>query len=157
MRRVSVSCSGPGRRAVVTLGGVVLFRLGQSLPMPGVDPAVLRRVADRTLPGDQLRSLVDLVTGGGLYRLALLPFGVLLVFLARPLVLALTRLHPRLAALRPESLDGSRAGMRRLEARTTLVLGLLGGLVLGLAADTGRLLPGPASGPDARPPTTWCT
>ncbi|MFF2148620.1 hypothetical protein [Kitasatospora sp. NPDC058190] len=128
------------------MGGVVLFRLGQSLPLPGVDPAVLRRVVDRTLPGDQLRGLVDLVTGGGLYRLALLPFGVLLVFLARPLVLVLTRLHPRLAALRPEQLDGSRAGMRLLEGRTTLALGLLGGLALGLAADTGRLLPGAAAG-----------
>ncbi|MGW3044926.1 hypothetical protein ACWC9T_33920 [Kitasatospora sp. NPDC001159] len=140
------SRSRPGHRALATVGGVVLFRLGQSLPLPGVDPAVLRRVADRTLPGDQLRGLADLVTGGGLYRLALLPFGVLLVFLARPLVLALTRLHPRLAALRPEQLDGSRAGMRLLEGRTTLVLGLLGGLALGLAADTGRLLPGAAAG-----------
>ncbi|MER7672646.1 hypothetical protein ABTY61_29890 [Kitasatospora sp. NPDC096128] len=138
--------AGFGPRAAATLGGVVLFRLGQSLPLPGVDPVVLRRAADRVLPGDQLRGLVDLVTGGGLYRLAVLPFGVLVVFLARPLVLALTRLHPRLAALRPEHLDGSRAGMRRLEARATLALGLLGGLALGLAADSGRLLPTPAAG-----------
>ncbi|MFD5468576.1 hypothetical protein ACFWIQ_38100 [Kitasatospora sp. NPDC127059] len=143
---MSVHRSGLVLRAAVTLGGVVLFRLGQSMPLPGVDPAVLRRVADRTLPGDQLRGLADLVTGGGVYRLALLPFGVLVVFLARPLVLALTRLHPRLAALRPERAAGSRAGMRRAEAWTTLALGLLGGLALALAADTGRLLPGPAAG-----------
>ncbi|MFJ4191086.1 hypothetical protein [Kitasatospora sp. NPDC089509] len=142
---MSVNRSGPAVRAAVTLGGVVLFRLGQSLPQPGVDPAVLRRVADRTLPGDQLRGLVDLVTGGGLYRLALLPFGALVVFLARPLLLGLTRVSPRLAALREEG-EAGRAVLRRLEAWTTLVLGLLGGLALGLVADTGRLLPGPAAG-----------
>ncbi|MFH8382508.1 hypothetical protein ACH4E7_16395 [Kitasatospora sp. NPDC018058] len=61
---MSVNSSGPGRRAATTLGGVVLFRLGQSLPLPGVDPAVLGRVADRILSGDQLCGLDELVTGG---------------------------------------------------------------------------------------------
>ncbi|SOB84843.1 hypothetical protein [Streptomyces sp. 1331.2] len=131
---------GLGRRVAVTLGGIVLFRLGQSLPLPGVDPAALGPVADGVLPGDGLRGLADLATGGGMYRLALLPFGVLPFLFARVLVPALARLHPRLAALR-----AVRAGRFLLERRTALALGLLGGLVLALVAAAGHLLPGAAA------------
>ncbi|MER7770817.1 hypothetical protein [Kitasatospora sp. NPDC096140] len=132
---------GLGRRAAVTLGGIVLLRLGQNLPLPGVDPTVLGRVADGALPGDRVCGLVDLVTGGGMYRLALLPFGVLPFLLARLTVPALARLHPRLGALR-----AVRPGLLLLQRRTALALGLLGGLALALVAATGHLLPGAAAG-----------
>ncbi|MER7753886.1 hypothetical protein [Kitasatospora sp. NPDC097643] len=128
---------GVRRRLAVTLGAVVLFRLGQTVPLPGVHPAATGRVAGGADHTDQLRGLLDLVTGGGLFRLAWLPFGVLPVLLARMLTPALTRLHPRLTALRPEHLDGSRAGMILLMRRTALVLGVLGGVALGIVAEGG--------------------
>ncbi|UMP04363.1 preprotein translocase subunit SecY [Amycolatopsis sp. EV170708-02-1] len=103
------------RRILVTLGVIVLFRLGQSLPMP--------QTARLPLVDHSLRWILDLLTGG---RLAtVFGFGVL-PCLAAPFVLrALIVLIPRLAALRAEGEAGARM-LKRYRRRLVVVLGLLG-------------------------------
>ncbi|RSM78508.1 preprotein translocase subunit SecY [Amycolatopsis sp. WAC 01375] len=112
------------RRILVTLGVIVVFRLGQSVPAPSV--TVRAPEADHPL-----RWILDLLTGGGLFTLPLFAFGVLPCLAAPPVLRALIVLIPRLAALRDEGEAGARV-LKRYRRRLTVGLGLLGAIgVLG--------------------------
>jgi len=103
------------RRILVTLGVIVVFRLGQSLPTP--------QTARLPLSDHPLRWILDLLTGG---RLAtVFGFGVLPCVVAPFVLRALIVLIPRLAALRAEGEAGARV-LTRYRRRIVVVLGLLG-------------------------------
>lgn len=106
------------RRILVTLGVIVLFRLGQSLPTPHV--TVRAPEADHPL-----RWILDLLTGGGLATLPVFAFGVLPCLAAPRLLRGLIALIPRLAALRAEGEAGARV-LKRYQRRLVVLLGLLG-------------------------------
>ncbi|EMD21656.1 preprotein translocase subunit SecY [Amycolatopsis azurea] len=110
------------RRILVTLGVIVVFRLGQILPAPHV--TVRAPEADHPL-----RWILDLLTGGGLSTLPVFAFGVLPCLAASPVLRALTVLIPRLAALRAEGDAGARV-LTRYRRRLVVVLGLLGALAV---------------------------
>ncbi|ANN21718.1 preprotein translocase subunit SecY [Amycolatopsis orientalis] len=110
------------RRILVTLGVVVVYRLGQSLPTP--------HVTVRAPEGDHpLRWILDLLTGGGLSTLPVFAFGVLPCLAAPPVLRALIALIPRLAALRAEGEAGARV-LTRYRRRLTVLLGLLGAVAV---------------------------
>ncbi|MFI9452396.1 preprotein translocase subunit SecY [Amycolatopsis sp. NPDC052450] len=112
------------RRILVTLGVIVVFRLGQSVPAPSVTV----RAPETDHP---LRWILDLLTGGGLFTLPVFAFGVLPCLAAPPVLRALIVLIPRLAALRAEGEAGARV-LKRYRRRLTVGLGLLGAIgVLG--------------------------
>ncbi|MFE5569704.1 preprotein translocase subunit SecY [Amycolatopsis japonica] len=114
------------RRILVTLGVIVVFRLGQSLPTP--------QPARPPLSDHSWRWILDLLTGG---RLAtVFGFGVLPCLVAPFVLRALIVLIPRLAALRAEGEAGARV-LTRYRRRLVVVLGLLGavGLVVSGAQD----------------------
>ncbi|MFC9296496.1 preprotein translocase subunit SecY [Streptomyces sp. NPDC057011] len=122
------------RRLLVTLGAVLLFRLGQNLPLPGADGPVG--------PG----GLADLVTGGGLRAPAVLALGVLPLYAARVLTSVLTALVPRMRALSEYEDPGSgsavgAAVIGRFRRYLAVGLGALGGVVVAVAADAGRAFP----------------
>ncbi|MGW4831195.1 preprotein translocase subunit SecY [Amycolatopsis japonica] len=107
------------RRILVTLGVIVLFRLGQSLPTP--------QSARPPLSDHSWRWILDLLTGG---RLAtVFGFGVLPCLVAPFVLRALIVLIPRLAALRAEGEAGARV-LKRYRRRLVVVLGLLGAVGL---------------------------
>ncbi|MFJ4781504.1 preprotein translocase subunit SecY [Streptomyces sp. NPDC088762] len=117
------------KRLLVTLGAVLMFRLGQNLPLPGVDGPVG--------PG----GLLDLVTGGGLRAPAVLALGVVPLYAARVLTSVLTVLVPRMRALKAyEDREGGSA-VGRFTRYLTVGLGALGGVAVVVAADAGRLFP----------------
>ncbi|GAB3722242.1 preprotein translocase subunit SecY [Amycolatopsis oliviviridis] len=110
------------RRVLVTLGVILVFRLGQSLPAP--------HLTVRAPEADQpLRWILDLVTGGGLATLPVFAFGVLPCLAAPPVLRALTVLVPRPAALRAEGEAGARV-LARYRRRLVVVLGLLGAVAV---------------------------
>ncbi|QXV58707.1 preprotein translocase subunit SecY [Amycolatopsis sp. TNS106] len=106
------------RRILVTLGVIVLFRLGQSLPTPHVTA----RAPEADHP---LRWILDLLTGGGLATLPVFAFGVLPCLAAPRILRGLIVLIPRLAALRAEGEAGARV-LKRYQRRLVVLLGLLG-------------------------------
>ncbi|OXM49236.1 preprotein translocase subunit SecY [Amycolatopsis alba] len=110
------------RRILVTLGVIVLFRLGQSLPTPHLTA----RAPEDDHP---LRWILDLATGGGLATLPVFAFGVLPSLVALPVLRTLIVLIPRLAALRTEGEAGARA-LLRYQRRLTVVLGLPGAIAV---------------------------
>ncbi|MFD9410887.1 hypothetical protein ACFWBN_28220 [Streptomyces sp. NPDC059989] len=97
------------RRLLVTLGAVLLFRLGQNLPVPGVEGV------DGVLPGGPGGGLLDLFTGGGLHGPSALALGVLPLYAASVLLAPFPKAD-------------------RYRRALTLGLGVLGGTVVAVAA-----------------------
>lgn len=83
------------RRLLITLLAITLFRLGQNVPLPGVDSAALAATEPAT---GQLAGLLDLLSGGGLAKLSVLGLGVLPVIAAHYIVGLGGLLIPRLGA-----------------------------------------------------------
>ncbi|MGW0363965.1 preprotein translocase subunit SecY [Streptomyces sp. NPDC002990] len=106
------------RRLFVTLLAITLFRLGQNVPLPGVDSAALAATEPAT---GQLPGLLDLLSGGGLANLSVLALGVLPVIAAHYVVGLGSLLVPRLWALAP----ADQAAHARLARYTRCVAVLL--------------------------------
>ncbi|MCX5206354.1 hypothetical protein OG897_33725 [Streptomyces sp. NBC_00237] len=120
------------RRLLVTLLAVLVFRLGQNVPLPGVDPTALA-AAERT--EGQLPGLLDLLSGGGLANLSILALGVLPVIAAHWTVAFGGLLVPRMRSLA----EAGRAGEAELArvARWAAVLwsAVLATVVVRMTAD----------------------
>lgn len=125
-----------------TLLGVVLFRLGQDVPVPYVNVRALSAAAEAGR-ADQLHWLLDLLTGGGAFRLSFFAFGVLPVLLGGLVLRLLIDTVPRFAAVKAAGAAGVRR-MRVPQRWLTAGIGLVLGVLL-VAATAGRLLP--SSGP----------
>ncbi|MFG2334388.1 hypothetical protein ACGFMM_32975 [Streptomyces sp. NPDC048604] len=93
-------------RLLVTLAALVLFRLGQNLPLPGIDAAALDRAADLAGEPGPWRGLAELLTGGGVPRLSVFAFGVLPALAATLLMTVAGLLVPRLMALAQAGPEG---------------------------------------------------
>ncbi|WP_175411749.1 preprotein translocase subunit SecY [Streptomyces sp. TRM64462] len=120
------------RRLLVTLLVITLFRLGQTVPLPGVDSTALAATDPAT---GQLLGLLDLLSGGGLAKLSVLALGVLPVIAAHYVVGLGGLLIPGLRALA----EADQAAHARL-ARSTrcvavLVSAALATVVVRMTAD----------------------
>ncbi|MEV4738842.1 hypothetical protein [Streptomyces sp. NPDC049555] len=93
------------RKILLTLLVVVVFRLGQNLPLPGVDVRAVREY-------DLFPGPVRLLTGHALPRLAVLGLGPYPWFAAAGVMYALTAVVPRFAALSEAGPEGA-AVLRR--------------------------------------------
>ncbi|MFC5747717.1 preprotein translocase subunit SecY [Actinomadura rugatobispora] len=122
----------------LTVLAVVLFRIGQALPAPGVDVAALRDSAGAAVRDDPLYALAGLFTGGGLFRLSVFGLGVLPYVAALFVVQLLVLTVPRMKALAAEG----PAGAARIERHTglaTVAMGALMGTAVAVAAVHGHL------------------
>ncbi|CRK58279.1 Preprotein translocase secY subunit (TC 3.A.5.1.1) [Alloactinosynnema sp. L-07] len=108
----------PLRRLAVTLLAVVIFRVGQNVPLPTVDLA-----ANSVEDDSPLYWVIDLLTGGGFRLPAVIAFGVLPVLVARVLMRNLVPVIPRLSALAAEG----EAGTARIARYTRVLAVVLGG------------------------------
>ncbi|MET9319668.1 SecY family transport protein [Streptomyces sp. NPDC003038] len=106
------------RRLLITLLAITLFRLGQNVPLPGVDSTALAATDPAT---GQLPGLLDLLSGGGLAKLSVLALGVLPVIAAHYVVGLGGLLIPRVRALA----EADQAAHARLARYTRCVAVLL--------------------------------
>lgn len=130
--------SNPRARLSLTVLAVVLYRIGQSVPSPGVDVRALRAAADAAVRGDRFYGLVDLLSGGGLLRLSVLGLGVFpyvaASFVVRLLVPTVPRMHA-LAAAGPAGV----ARIQRYVRILAVVMGALMGTAVAVSAANERL------------------
>ncbi|WP_406864197.1 hypothetical protein ABZO31_28655 [Streptomyces sp. HUAS MG47] len=117
------------RRLLVTLAVLVLFRLGQNLPLPGADAAARDRAADLAGGAGPWRGLAELLTGGGVSRLSVFTFGVLPAVAATFLTAMAGLLVPRLAALAELGPEGH-ARIARLGRLVAVLLSAAAGVAL---------------------------
>jgi preprotein translocase subunit SecY len=106
------------RRAAITLGALLVYRIGIHLPLPGIDPAAWELLF-RSQEGGIL-SFANIFAGGGLKRMAILALNLVPYLTAAPLVQLFVLFWPRLRAI---SEHGDRA--RRKIQLCTLGLTLL--------------------------------
>jgi preprotein translocase subunit SecY len=94
------------RRLLFLLGGLVVFRIGTYLPVPGIDPA---RVAEFfAKQSGTILGLANMFTGGALQRLSIFAMGVMPYISASIIVQMMSMVVPSLQALRKEGESGRR-------------------------------------------------
>lgn len=102
------------KRALFTLGILVIFRLLSSIPIPGVDTAALGRL----FAGSTFLGLLDVFSGGGLANLSIVMLAVGPYITASIVMQLLTMMSPKLKAMYQEE---GLAGRKRFNMYSRLL------------------------------------
>ncbi len=125
------------RRLLFLLGGLVVFRVGSYLPVPGIDPA---RVADFfTKQSGTILGLANMFTGGALARLSIFAMGVMPYISASIIVQMMSMVLPSLQALRKEGESGRRK-ITQYTRYLTVPLAMFQAYGAALALESGKLV-----------------
>ncbi|WP_131740071.1 preprotein translocase subunit SecY [Actinomadura roseirufa] len=124
-------------KLLFTLLIVVVFRLGQNLPVPNVDVSALKKTADAAKK-DQLYGLLDLFSGGALLKLSVFALGIYPYITASIILQLLSVVIPRLEALKKEGQPGS-TKITQYTRYLTVGLAVLQAASLVAMASSGRL------------------
>jgi preprotein translocase subunit SecY len=119
------------RRILVTVGALLVYRLGTFIPLPGIAPSVWEQIFRSQ--SDGILGMANLLSGGGIHRLAIFALGLAPYILAAVLLQLLPIISKRLRALRTQ---GER-GRRTLDLLTRSLAALLSilqayGIAIGL-------------------------
>ncbi|MDA1193597.1 MAG: preprotein translocase subunit SecY [Planctomycetota bacterium] len=96
------------RRLGITLGFLLLYRIGWNIPIPGVDLDVVRAIAGGDDEGNAFTALFSVISGGGLYSCALFSLGIMPYISASIIFSLLTKVVPALEAVAKEGASGQR-------------------------------------------------
>jgi preprotein translocase subunit SecY len=131
------------RKILFTLGLVALYRLGASLPSPGVNYPNVQKCIQQVSGGDaaQIYSLINLFSGGALLHLTVFAVGVMPYITASIIVQLLTVVIPRFEQLRKEGQAGQ-AKMTQYTRYVAIALALLQATSIVALAANGGLLQG---------------
>jgi preprotein translocase subunit SecY len=96
------------RKILFTLGIVVVYRIGATLPSPGVSYVNIQQCLDRVQQGENqnLYSLINLFSGGALLQLAVFALGIMPYITASIIIQLLTVVIPRFEQLKKEGQTG---------------------------------------------------
>ncbi|BDX34115.1 protein translocase subunit SecY [Mycobacterium antarcticum] len=131
------------RKILFTLGIVILYRVGATLPSPGVNYPNVQQCIQQVQGGDsaQIYSLINLFSGGALLQLSVFAVGVMPYITASIIVQLLTVVIPRFEQLRKEGQSGQ-AKMTQYTRYLAVALALLQGTSIVALAANGGLLQG---------------
>ncbi len=131
------------RKILFTLGIVILYRVGATLPSPGVNYANVHQCIDQVSGGDasQVYSLINLFSGGALLKLSVFALNVMPYITASIIVQLLGVVIPRFEQLRKEGQAGQ-VKMTQYTRYLAVALSLLQGAGIVAAAASGNLLQG---------------
>ena len=131
------------RKILFTLGIVILYRVGATLPSPGVNYPNVQQCIKQVQGGDsaQIYSLINLFSGGALLQLSVFAVGVMPYITASIIVQLLTVVIPRFEQLRKEGQSGQ-AKMTQYSRYLAVALALLQGTSIVALAANGGLLQG---------------
>ena len=114
-------------RIMVTLGFLLLYRVGWNIPIPGVNLDVVDKMSQGA--GGVFGQLFSIISGGGLYSCALFSLGVMPYISSSIIFSLLTKVVPSLEAIAKEGA----AGQRKINQWTrwgTVPLALLQAIIL---------------------------
>jgi preprotein translocase subunit SecY len=96
------------RKILFTLGLIALYRLGASLPSPGVDYKAVQECIDLVSGGESggIYQLINLFSGGALLQLSVFAIGIMPYITASIIIQLLTVVIPRFEELRKEGQAG---------------------------------------------------
>src|SRR3989344_7883482 len=126
------------RRILFVLFALIVFRLGASIPIPGVNTEALSKL----FSGNQFLNLLNIFSGGGLSNLSILMLGVSPFITASIIMQLLTMMFPSLKELYQESGEAVRRTFAQYSRLLTVPLALVQGFgLLSLLGSQGVLLP----------------
>jgi preprotein translocase subunit SecY len=135
------------RKILFTLGLVILYRVGASLPSPGVNYPNVQKCVEQVSGGNaaQFYSLINLFSGGALLHLSVFALGVMPYITASIIVQLLGVVIPRFEQLRKEGQAGQAkltqytrylaVALSLLQATSFVALAANGGLFQGCSLD----------------------
>ena len=135
------------RKILFTLGIVILYRAGASMPSPGVNYKNVHQCIEQVSggAGAQIYSLINLFSGGALLQLSVFAVGVMPYITASIIVQLLTVVIPRFEELQKEGQSGQAkmtqytrylaVALAILQATSIVALAANGGLLQGCSLD----------------------
>jgi preprotein translocase subunit SecY len=131
------------RKILFSLGLVILYRAGATLPSPGVNYPNVQKCIEQVSGGDaaQIYSLINLFSGGALLRLSVFAVGIMPYITASIIVQLLTVVIPRFEELRKEGQSGQ-TKMTQYTRYVAIALAMLQSTSLVALAANGGLLQG---------------
>ena len=93
-------------RFLFLIGGLIVYRIGTFIPVPGIDPQALARFFQEQQ--GTILSMFNMFSGGALERLSILALGVMPYISASIIVQMMAVVVPQLQALRKEGESGRR-------------------------------------------------
>jgi preprotein translocase subunit SecY len=130
-------------KILFTLGIVILYRAGATLPSPGINYSNVDKCISELSGGDngQIYSLINLFSGGALLQLTVFAVGVMPYITASIIVQLLTVVIPRFEQLRKEGQSGQ-AKMTQYTRYLAIALAILQATSIVALAANGGLLQG---------------
>jgi len=128
------------KKLLFTLGIVVLFRLGQHVPVPGVSFQSVQLCMKQAQGNAGLFGLVNMFSGGALLQLTIFALGIMPYITASIILQLLVVVIPRLENLKKEGQAGQ-AKITQYTRYLTIALAILQATGLVSVARTGSLFP----------------
>ncbi|MGH3883405.1 MAG: preprotein translocase subunit SecY [Pseudonocardiaceae bacterium] len=130
------------RKILFTLGMVVIYRIGATLPSPGVSYVNIQQCLDQVQRGDNqnIYSLINLFSGGALLQLAVFALGIMPYITASIIVQLLTVVIPRFEQLKKEGQTGQNK-LTQYTRYLTIALAVLQATGIVALAVRGQLFP----------------
>lgn len=130
------------QRLLFVLIGLIMFRLGSYIPVPGVNADVIARVFDEQ--SGTIIGMFNMFSGGALERASVLALGIMPYISASIIIQLLTMINPTLSELKKEG----ESGRRKITQYTrigTLILGTV--QAIGIATGIPNMMPGLVDNP----------
>jgi len=124
-----VQSKGLRDRVLVTLGLLLLVRLGIYIPVPGIDRVAFQAFVQR---GGQLLGFLDIFTGGGLSTVGVFALGILPFINASIILQLLTAALPKLEDLQKKEGEAGRRKIAQITRYVALGWGILQSIVFAL-------------------------
>ena len=128
------------KKILFSLGILVVFRLGSTIPTPNVDTAAIRTCAELATTGEQagLYSMINMFSGGALLHLSIFALGIMPYITSSIILQLLTVVIPRLETLKKEGGQG-REKITQYTRYLTIVLAVLQATSFTMLAINGQL------------------
>lgn len=119
------------KRILFTLGALIVYRLGTYIPLPGIDPVVLRDIFAAQSGG--VLGMFDMFAGGALGRMTIFALNIMPYISASIIMQLMTAISPSLDAMKKEG-EGGRQKINQYTRYLTVLLAALQGygLAVGL-------------------------
>ncbi len=124
-------------RLAFLIGGLVVYRIGTFIPVPGIDPAAVARFFNDQSNG--ILGIANMFSGGALQRLSIFAMGVMPYISASIIIQMMSMVMPSLMELRKEGESGRRK-MTEYTRYGTVVLAAFQSFAAAVALQTNHMV-----------------
>ncbi|MFM8801351.1 MAG: preprotein translocase subunit SecY [Tagaea sp.] len=126
------------KRLWFTLGALIVYRIGTYIPLPGIDPQILKEIFETQRGG--ILGMFDMFSGGALGRMTLFALNIMPYITAAIIIQLMTAVSPQLEALKKEG-EAGRKMLNQYTRYLTLLLAIFQsfGIAVGLEGMRGSV------------------